>query len=112
MLGVEWAKVACRSPSPSPVPSTFWEAFDDRSRDIYHGHGYRSTPKVKLGSRFRKECAARKRWGAPARKIPHPGGSVLSGSHVSGDPFVELSRASAMRMVIAVTRPTMVASPG
>jgi hypothetical protein len=37
---------------------------------------------------------------------------VPSGSQVTGDPFIELSRASAMRIATAVTRPTMVASAG
>jgi hypothetical protein len=50
--------------------------------------------------------------GITSPKDSPPGGSVLSGSHVSGNPFVELSRASAMRMVTTVTRPTMVASSG
>lgn len=41
-----------------------------------------------------------------------PGGSMPSGSQISGDSFVELSRIPAMRIVTAVTRPTIVASPG
>jgi len=40
------------------------------------------------------------------------GAGVPLGSQVSGDILVELSRVSAMRMVTAVTRPTMVASTG
>ena len=43
--------------------------------------------------------------------IPHPG-KVCRRSQGSGDPFVELSRTPAMRIVTAVTRPTIVASPG
>jgi hypothetical protein len=38
--------------------------------------------------------------------------ALLGIVHVSGTPFPGLSRASAMRIAIAVTRPTIVASPG
>ena len=45
------------------------------------------------------------------RGIPHPG-EVRHRSQGSGGAFVELSRTPAMRIVTAVTRPTIVASPG
>jgi hypothetical protein len=45
------------------------------------------------------------------RGIPHPG-EACRRSQGSGGPFVELSRIAAMRIVTAVTRPTIVASKG
>jgi hypothetical protein len=45
------------------------------------------------------------------RGIPHPG-EVRHRTQGSGGAFVELSRTPAMRIVTAVTRPTIVASPG
>jgi hypothetical protein len=48
---------------------------------------------------------------APAKKGALPSGKP-SDRQVSVTPFAELSRASAIRIVTAVTRPTMVASSG
>lgn len=54
----------------------------------------------------------RDRLGSTGARDSPPGGSVRSGSQISGDSFGELSRIPAMRIVTAVTRPTIVASPG